>query len=63
MDRDEWVAGQIAAGRPEFMTRFTLPMYQAAHEGFFAGTDPLLATLLGREPRTVRDVLTQPTAH
>ncbi len=63
MDQDEWVAAQIAAGQPEFMTRFTLPMYQAAHEGFFAGVDPLLASLLGREPRTVRDVLAQPAAH
>jgi NAD(P)H dehydrogenase (quinone) len=63
MGQDEWVAAQIAAGQPEFVTRFTLPMYQAAHDGFFAGTDPLLATLLGREPRTVRDVLAQPAAH
>jgi NAD(P)H dehydrogenase (quinone) len=63
MGQDEWVAAQIAAGQPEFVTRFTLPMYQAAHEGFFAGTDPLLATLLGREPRTVRDALAQPAAH
>ena len=52
-----WVAAQVAAGQPEFVARFMLGMYQAAHEGFFAGTDPLLATLLGREPRTVRQVL------
>lgn len=63
MDQDEWIAAQIAAGQPEFMVRFTLPMYQAAHEGFFSGVDPLLATLLGREPRTVRDALAQPAAH
>lgn len=63
MDQDEWVAAQIAAGQPEFVVSFTLPMYQAAHEGFFSGVDPLLATLLGREPRTVRDALTQPTPH
>ncbi len=63
MDQDGWVAAQIAAGRPESMARFTLGMYQAAHEGFFAGVDPLLGTLLDREPRTVRDVLAQPTAH
>ena len=61
MDQDEWVAAQIAAGQPEFVVSFTLPMYQAAHEGFFSGVDPLLATLLGREPRTVRDALTQLT--
>jgi NAD(P)H dehydrogenase (quinone) len=63
MDQDEWLAAQIAAGQPEFMARFTLSMYQAAQEGFFSGVDPLLATLLGREPQTVRDVLAQPTAH
>jgi NAD(P)H dehydrogenase (quinone) len=34
-----------------------LGMYQAAAGGFFAGTDPLLGELLGREPRSVRDLL------
>ena len=59
MDRDEWVAAQIAAGQPEFMAQFTLGMYQAAHEGFFAGVDPLLGALIGREPQTVRSLLPQ----
>jgi NAD(P)H dehydrogenase (quinone) len=54
---DEWIAARVAAGQPEPMTRLTVGMYQAAADGFFAGVDPLLATLLGREPRTVRDVL------
>jgi NAD(P)H dehydrogenase (quinone) len=63
MDQDEWAAAQIAAGQPEFVVRFTLPMYQAAHEGFFSGADPLLGTLIGREPQTVRDALAQPAAH
>ena len=44
------------------MARFLLGMYEAAQPGFFAGVDPLLGTLLGREPRTVRDLLAQPTA-
>jgi hypothetical protein len=48
---------QIATGAQEFMSRFTLGMYQAAAGGYFAGTDPLLATLLGREPKTARDAL------
>lgn len=61
VDPDEWVAGQLAAGRPEFVARFTLGMYQAAEQGFFAGVDPLLSKLLGREPRTVGDALAQPT--
>ncbi|QNG38171.1 NAD(P)H-binding protein [Geodermatophilaceae bacterium NBWT11] len=55
--RDAWLAGQLAAGRPEGVARFTLGMYEAAEQGFFAGTDPLLGQLLGREPRTVRDQL------
>jgi hypothetical protein len=39
------------------MARFTLGMYEAAHAGLFATTDPLLTTLLNREPRTARDQL------
>jgi len=63
MDQDKWVATWVAAGHQEFAARFMLGMYEAAHEGYFAGVDPLLGELLGREPRTVRDLLTQPTAH
>jgi NAD(P)H dehydrogenase (quinone) len=59
---DAWVAAQLAAGQQEFMARFMLGMYQAAHEGFFAGVDPLLGDLLGREPQTVRDLLATPAA-
>ncbi len=62
VDPDEWIAAQVAAGQQEFTARFLLGMYQAADRGFFAGVDPLLGTLLGREPRTVRDVLAQPAA-
>ena len=58
VDPEEWVAGQVAAGQPEPMARFTLGMYQAAAGGWFAGVDPLLGTLLGREPRSVREHLT-----
>jgi NAD(P)H dehydrogenase (quinone) len=57
VDPEEWVADQVAAGQAEFLARFTLGIYQAAGQGFFAGTDPLLGELLGREPRTVRDLL------
>ncbi len=60
VDRDEWLAAQVAAGRPELVARFTLGMYEAAREGYFAGVDPLLGVLLGRAPRTVRDLLAQP---
>lgn len=57
VDEGTWLAQQIDCGRPEAMARFTLGLYQAAHAGFFAGTDPLLEKLLGREPQTVRDLL------
>ncbi|MBL7487508.1 NAD(P)H-binding protein [Frankia sp. AgB1.9] len=63
MDQEEWVTTQIAAGQKEFLARFTLGMYEAAHGGFFAGVDPLLGTLVGHEPRSVRDLLAQPTAY
>lgn len=60
VDPDEWVAAQVAAGQQEYMARSVLGMYQAARDGFFAGTDPLLGTLLGREPQSVRDLLGEP---
>jgi NAD(P)H dehydrogenase (quinone) len=64
VDAEQWVAARIAAGQPEFVTRFLLGMYQAAHQGFFAGVDPLLGTLLGREPLSVRSFLaTGPAVH
>jgi NAD(P)H dehydrogenase (quinone) len=62
-DEESWIAAQVTAGRPEPMARFMLGMYQAAHAGFFAATDPLLGQLIRREPRTVRDLLaTSPDA-
>ena len=62
VDPETWVAQQLAAGQPEGRVRFTLGMYEAAAGGYFAGTDPLLGELLGREPRTVRDVLASASA-
>jgi uncharacterized protein YbjT (DUF2867 family) len=58
VDDDTWVAGQVAQGTPELMARFLLGFFQAAREGRFAGVDPLLGDILGRQPRTVRDLLT-----
>ncbi|HWC23763.1 MAG TPA: NAD(P)H-binding protein [Flexivirga sp.] len=57
VDPEQWVRSQVAAGSAEPMARFTLGMYDAAAAGFFAGTDPLLESLLGREPRTVQQHL------
>ena len=60
IDPQEWVAAQAAAGTPEFAARFLLGMYQAAEQGYFAGTDPLLRELLGRTPKTAREALAAP---
>lgn len=57
LDAEAWVARRVASGHTEFMARATVGMFQAAQRGFFAGVDPLLGELLGREPRTVRDAL------
>jgi NAD(P)H dehydrogenase (quinone) len=62
VDDDKWVAEQVAHGTPEQRARFTLGFFQAAREGRFAGVDPLLGDLLGRKPRTVRDLLAERTA-
>lgn len=43
------------------MAGFLLGFYRNARQDGFAGVDPLLGELLGREPRTARDVLSQPT--
>lgn len=63
VDPEVWVAAQVAAGRPEPVARFTLGMFAAAEQGFFAGVDPLLGDLLGRAPRTVRDLLAAAPVH
>lgn len=62
VDEDAWVAGQVAAGQPEGAARFGLTVFQAAHEGFFSGVDPLLVRLLGRDPLSVRDQLAEKAA-
>jgi uncharacterized protein YbjT (DUF2867 family) len=57
VDERDWAAAQAAAGQPEHMTRFLLGFYQAAQRGFFAGIEPLVSELLGRQPRSARDAL------
>ena len=54
---EDWVDEQVRAGRPEHAARFTLGIFQAAERGYFAGVDPALSRLLGREPRSAREVL------
>ena len=57
VDDEKWLAEQVAHGTSELMAGFQLGFYQAARQGSFAATDPLLGELLGREPRSVRDLL------
>jgi NAD(P)H dehydrogenase (quinone) len=62
IDDEQWVADGVAHGTPEPMARLMLGFFRAAREGCFAGVDPLLGDLLGREPRTVRDLLAERAA-
>ena len=57
LDGERWIADQITTGVPEQMARLMLTWYQASRAGYFAETGPLLAELLGREPRTAADRL------
>lgn len=54
---DEWRDAKVAAGMPPFYAGVLLGMFRAARRGDFAATDPALENLLGRPPRTMRDVL------
>jgi NAD(P)H dehydrogenase (quinone) len=57
VDDERWIAEQVMQGSTEPMARLMLGFFQAAREGHFAQVDPLLAELLGREPRTITDLL------
>ncbi len=54
---DEWRDAKIAAGMPAIYADMLLGTFRAARRGDFAATDPALETVLGRPPRTMRDVL------
>ncbi|UWD79233.1 NAD(P)H-binding protein [Curtobacterium flaccumfaciens] len=53
---DAWIRRQVEAGQPEFLARFMVGFYLGAEEGFYAGTGPLLGTLLQRAPHSIRDL-------
>lgn len=53
----DWLEAQAAAGVPEFGAHFVLGMFRGAAGGYFAGVDPVLGTLLGREPTGMRETL------
>ena len=59
MEDEDWVAAQVAHGSPEPMARMLLGFFQAARQGSFAEVSPTLGELLGREPRSVRDLLAE----
>ncbi|MET9258464.1 NmrA family NAD(P)-binding protein [Amycolatopsis sp. NPDC004079] len=48
VDDEQWIAGE-----PGEMARLKLTMFQAARQGHFAETSPVLAELLGREPSAI----------
>lgn len=57
LNDEQWVADQIAIGVPEQAARLMLGWYQAGRAGYFAEADPLLAEILGRDPRSAADRL------
>ena len=54
---NEWRSAKVAAGMPEFYAEMLLGTFRAARRGDFADTGPALASLLGREPLGMREVL------
>lgn len=59
VEDETWVADEVAHGVPEPVARFTLSMLQATRSGYFTHSDPTLAQLLGREPRSIADQLAE----
>ncbi|MBG6104777.1 uncharacterized protein YbjT (DUF2867 family) [Micromonospora vinacea] len=57
VDDDQWRASAIERGMPAAAADFTLGMYRAAREGEFAVTDPMLETVIGHRPTSVRSVI------
>lgn len=54
---DAWRDAKVAAGMPALYADLLLGMFKAARRGDFAAIDPTLEMVLGRAPRTMRDVL------
>ena len=54
---DAWRDARVAAGMPPFYAEMLLGTFRAARRGDLATVDPTLAELLGRPPRSLRDVL------
>ncbi len=54
---ERWRDARIAGGMPAAYADVLLGTFRAARRGDFAATDPTLEGLLGRAPRTMREVL------
>ena len=54
---EAWRDMKVAAGMPRLYADMLLGTFQAARRGDFATVDPTLETLIGRRPKTFRDVL------
>lgn len=54
---DDTAAAMTARGMPAAAVTITLGLYRAARDGEFAQVDPMLATLIGRTPTRLREVL------
>nr|WP_111298388.1 NAD(P)H-binding protein [Paracoccus saliphilus] len=54
---EEWVKETTEAGMPAVYAAMLLGIFRAARRGDFAATDPALKTILGRDPKSLRDVI------
>ncbi|WP_299651176.1 NmrA family NAD(P)-binding protein [uncultured Jannaschia sp.] len=54
---EDWVTVTIEAGVPAIYAKMLLGVFRAARQGDFAATDPALRELLGRDPKSMRDVV------
>ncbi len=54
---DAWRDARVSAGVPAFYADLLLGTFRAARHGDFAAVDPTLGELLGRPPRSLRDIL------
>ncbi len=58
IDDNQWLTDRIATGTPAPLAHMLLLFFHAARANHFAHTDPSLTELLGREPHTITDLLT-----
>jgi uncharacterized protein YbjT (DUF2867 family) len=54
---EAWRDAKIAAGMPAMYADMLLGTFRAARRGDFEATDPTLEKLIGRAPKTMRDIL------